>query len=449
MKFGLEKNLTALANSCPFPLYIVGGYVRDALAGLKSGGADIDICAPASAEEFLSAAEKCGAKANAVYKNTGTVKLTFGTESYEFSSFRSDEYVRGVHRPVKIFFTDDILSDARRRDFKCNAVYYDIIKGEIVDPLGGVEDIENKRISAVREADRVFGEDGLRLMRLARQAAQTGFEPDAECLNGAKKNAALIDDVSAERVFAELCAILNADSRYDVEEGHYRGLEILSETRVLDYILPELAEGRGMEQPAGYHRYDVLEHSLRTVKYAHPSVRLAALLHDIGKPYCMKTNGTFHGHENESARIAGEVLSKLKAPKSLTAEVVRLCAGHMYDTRCDARESKIRKFIIKNYDLFEKFLYLKQADYSACRDDTGEAPCVVKWKKIYGKMKEENVPFGAKSLAVRGDELIAAGVRKDKVSKIISLLLLDCAVEPRLNEKQKLIPRALKYADEV
>ena len=449
MKFGIDEALQILADSCSFPLYIVGGFVRDSLAGLKSSVTDIDICAPVSADEFITAAKKSGAKVNSVYKNTGTVKLTLSGNGYEFTSFRSDEYVRGIHCPVKTYFTDDIFSDARRRDFKCNAVYLEIKSGKICDPLGGAEDIENKRISTVREADRVFGEDGLRLMRLARQAGQTGFVTDGECLDGARKNARLICDVSAERIYTELNAILNADLKYNVRDGHFRGLEILESIGVLDYILPELTAGRGMAQPEKYHSYDVLGHSLRTVKYSHPSIRLAALLHDIGKPYCMKTNGNFHGHETESARIAEEVLMRLKAPKVLTAEVIRLCATHMYDFACSARENKIRKFIVNNVDILDKLLYLKQADYSACRDDTGEAPCVTKWNNIINKMREEGAPFTVKELAVRGDALIKAGVPKEKTGKILRQLLCDCAIEPNLNDKQKLLTRALRYADEV
>lgn len=445
MKLALSENLTALAKGCPFPLYVVGGFVRDALAGLDA--ADIDICAPADTDEFVKVAENCGAKINAVYKNTGTVKLKFGAEAYEFTCFRSDEYVRGAHRPVKTFFTDDMLLDARRRDFKCNAVYYDIGAERFCDPLGGIADIEQRRLTTVADADKVFGEDGLRLMRLARQSAQTGFTPDGECLSGATKNAALISDVSAERIYAELNAILHADLRYGKAYGQYGGLALLDKTGVLDFILPELTAGRGMAQPEKFHSHDVLEHSLRAVKYANPSVRLAALLHDIGKPYCKITRGTYHGHETEGARIAAEVCARLKVPKKLAVETARLCEAHMYDLRLDARENKVRKFIVKNFDIYEKLLLVKQADYSACKDDLSEAPCVSKWKEIYGKMKREGAPFNLKELKAGGGELAAAGVPKERIGVILGVLLLDCAMEPKLNDAEKLLKRALAYAE--
>lgn len=443
MKLHLSEKLHTLAEACPFPLYVVGGSVRDVIAGLYRKNSDIDICAPASADDFCTAAVKCGATVNAVYRNTGTVKLKFGKEEYEFASFRSDEYVRGIHTPVKTFFTDDIYLDARRRDFKCNAVYYDIKKESFCDPLGGIDDIKNKRMTTVAAADKVFGEDGLRLMRLARQSAQLGFKPDKECLDGARKNASLIADVSPERIYAELNAILHADAAYGIEGAQYRGLKLLDETGVLDVILPELTLGRGMEQNEKFHHHDVLEHSLRTVLYADESIRLAALLHDTGKPYCMIQNGNYRNHETESARISGEVCERLKVTKRLTEEVVELSALHMYDMRCDARENKIRKFIVRHGAILQKLLLIKQADFSACRDDLCEAPCVTKWRAIYEKMKEEGAPLNLKQLNVKGNELLACGIPPERIGKVLSALLDDCAMEPSLNENSALIKRAV------
>ena len=444
MKISVPEKLNSLALACPFPLYIVGGYVRDAIAGLKCNAPDIDICAPVSADEFLKVVEACGGEIDAVYRNTGTVKLGLGDEKYEFTCFRSDEYVRGVHTPVKTFFTDDIALDARRRDFKCNAVYYDVAKGELCDPLGGIDDIKNKTINTVTDADKVFGEDGLRLMRLARFAAQLNFTPTKECLAGAKNNGKLIADISVERIYAELDAILHADEKYGFEGAQYMGLKVLDEIRVLDVILPELALGRGMEQNKAFHNHDVLEHSLRSALYADKSIRLAALLHDIGKPRAFIDNGNYYGHEVIGAEIAERVCARLKVPKKLTAEVVRLTGLHMYDLKCDAREGKIRKLIVANKDIFDKLLLIKQADFSACCDNSDEAPCVTKWKGIYEKMKKEGAPTELKELAIKGDEVMAAGVPAKLVGKVLEELLVDCALNARLNDKKTLLGRVEK-----
>ena len=444
MKLAVSEKLKNLALSCPFPLYIVGGYVRDALAGLKSKTADIDICAPVSADGFLKIAEGCGAEIDAVYRNTGTVKLGFGEEKYEFTCFRSDEYVRGVHTPVKTFFTDDISLDARRRDFKCNAVYYDIAKGGLCDPLGGIDDIENRRISTVADADKVFGEDGLRLMRFARFGAQLNFTPTDECLEGAKNNCKLIADISAERIYSELDAILHADLKYGFSGAQYRGLKILDEIRVLDIILPELTLGRGMLQNSSFHDHDVLEHSLRCVLYADKEIRLSALLHDVGKPRAFIDGGNYYHHESIGEEIAENICNRLKVPKRLTAEVVRLTKLHMYDLKCDAHEGKIRKLIVANKDIFDKLLSIKQADFSACKDNLDEAPCVTKWKGIYEKMREEGAPTELKELEIRGDEVINCGVPARLVGKVLEELLYDCALNARLNDKKTLLARVEK-----
>ena len=199
-----------------------------------------------------------------------------------------------------------------------------------------------------------------------------------------------------------------------------------------------------MPQRSDIHRYDVLEHSFRTVMYADESIRLAALLHDIGKPYCMINFGNFYGHETEGARIAEEVCNRLKVPKKLTEKVVKLTALHMYDLRCDARENKVRKFIVKNLNYFDELMLLKQADFSACRDDLSPAPSVVKMTAILQKMKEEGVPLSLKQLAVRGDELIEAGCPKELTDKNLENLLLACDVGQTENKKEKLILYAQK-----
>lgn len=449
MKIQVSENLIRLANACPFPLYVVGGYVRNSLANLKSCVADIDICAPSDAETFSNYAKECGAKILSIYKNTGTVKLKLNEEEYEFAGFRSDEYVRGTHTPTKTFITKDISLDARRRDFKCNAVYYDIKNDKFCDPLGGIEDIKNRRITTVVDADKVFGEDGLRLMRLARQGAELGFVPSDDCLQGAKRNARLILDISVERIWAELNKILHADEKYGVKAGQYLGLRLLDEAGVLDLILPELTAGRGVEQPQNVHKYDVLEHSLRAVLYSPIDVRLAALLHDIGKPYCKTNYGNFYNHEQYSAEMAKEVLNRLKVKKSLISEVVRLCDLHMYDLSGDTKESKIRKLIVNNYDIFDKLLMLKQADFSACMDSLTIAPCVERWRAIHKKMLSEGVPMTLKDLNIKGNDLVELGIEKQLIGKILNNLLIDCAAFGLENEKNKLQKRAFVYAEQI
>ena len=446
----LPESLFPLAEKLKAPLYVVGGFVRDFLAGLSREKPDFDICSPASADDFLAAAESCGFIPAAVYRHTGTVKLKDGQgHDFEYTCFRSDKYVRGTHVPVETFFTDDIRLDARRRDFTVNAVYYDVRAGEFTDPLGGMEDIGAKRLKTVDRAEKVFGEDGLRLMRLCRFAGQLGFVPDEECLAGAKANAALIADISPERIFAELAAILHADGQYGVPYGHYAGLKLLEETGVLAQILPELALGKDMGQRKDFHKYDVLEHSLRAAKYADQKVRLSALLHDVGKPFCMLRDGNTYAHPEEGGRIAGEILARFRAPKRTAERVCELVRLHMYDFDGRTKPGKLRRFFVRNAPLLDDLLLLKQADYSGCMDDLSPCPTALRWRAELEKMKEEGAPLSLKELHIRGDELLNAGVPPALVSETLRELLCRAAVCPQSNQRQRLLallPDCLKTA---
>lgn len=446
MRAFLPQSLIRLADACASPLYLVGGSVRDFLAGTLSPAADWDLASPMKEEELFAACEKCGIHVRGVYRATGTVKLEDDEKNgFEFTRFRSDKYVRGLHTPAEIVFTDDIEIDARRRDFCANAVYYDIGAGTVVDPLGGAEDIRNRRLSTVREAETVFGEDGLRLLRLARLAAQTGFAPTEETLAGARQNAALIEDIAPERVFAEYGLLLHADGKRGDASAPYRGLCILRDTTVLGHTMPELARGEGMLQRSDYHKYDVLEHSFRCVRYAPPSIRWAALLHDVGKPSCFLRDGNFYGHSEEGARIAREILLRLRAPKELVRETTLLVAMHMRDYDGKMSAYKVRKDLRALGPLIPAFFALKQADFSACRDDLSPAPTAVKWGDILAEMRKEGVPFALKDLAVNGNDLKGL-VSDGKLSALLSDLLDFCLEDGSRNRKDALLRHAAAVA---
>ncbi len=452
MEPSLPESLRRLAEKMPDPLYVVGGFVRDFLAGLSCEKPDIDICSPTGTDDFLAAANACGFVPVAVYRQTGTVKLKDGEgRDFEYTCFRSDRYVRGTHVPVEIFFTDDIAADAKRRDFTANAVYYDVLAEKFVDPLGGMKDIAEGRLRTVDKAEKVFGEDGLRLMRLARQAGQLGFSPDGECLAGARANAALIRDISPERIFSELRAILHADEKYGVKDGHYAGLKLLDETGVLAEILPELALGKGMEQRKDFHKYDVLEHSLRAARYADGRVRLAALLHDVGKPFCMLRDGNVHAHPQEGARIAGEILARLRAPAKASERTEKLILLHMYDFDGRTKPNKLRRFFVHNAPLLDDLILLKQADFSGCMDDLSPCPGAVRWRAELEKMCAEGAPLTLKELAITGREVLAAGTPPRYVSRVLEQLLLHAAACPADNRKKRLLtllPSRLKKIEE-
>lgn len=447
MKDIVPQNLRALAAACPFPLYLVGGSVRDFLAGrAPKKDADWDICAAATEEEFCAAAQAARFSVKSVYRNTGTVKLRDGAgEDYEFTRFRSDKYVRGLHVPAETEFTTDMKKDAVRRDFCANAVYYEIGADKFIDPLGGMGDIKRKILRTVAPARKVFGEDGLRLMRLARQAAETGFAPDGECLAGAREHAALIKDIAPERIYAELLRLLRADEKSGDEAAPYRGLCILRDTGVLKHVMPELALGDNMPQRADFHKYGVLEHSFRCVRYAPPEIRFAALLHDVGKPFCSLRDGNFHEHAKEGTRIAGEILTRLKAPKKLTDETKTLVALHMKDFNLQMRPNKIRRTIVEHFPLIGNLLLLFQADYSACKDDLSPAPAAQKWRAVMEEMEREHAPRCMKELNVNGNDLIGAGIESRRLGEVLKELLDYAALDGARNTREILTAYAQKH----
>ena len=435
----LNENLLRLAANCPATLYVVGGFVRDFLAGLSAQNSDLDLCGAMHADVFCATAKENGFTVQAVYKHTGTVKLTDPDgNDYEYTCFRSDKYVRGEHTPAEIYFTNDLSLDCRRRDFTCNAIYYDIASNCFVDPLGGIDAVREKRLTTVDRAEKVFGEDGLRLMRLARFCAQLGFTPDNECLAGAKQNASMIDDISAERIYAELNAILQADAKYGNAGGHYQGFSLLERIDVLPRIAPELCLGRQIAQRPDFHRYNVFEHSLRAMLYAHPRVRLAALLHDVGKPVCQLRDGNVHEHPCESAEIIRHRMEAWKAPKKEIEHVAELAFWHMYDFDCKTKENKLRKFFVKHLDLLPDLLLLKQADFSGCADDCSEAPTVTKWKKLLDKMQNEGAPMRLKELAVTGSDLLGR-IPAPCISTVLAKMLNYAVCNPKENTKKRLL----------
>lgn len=262
MKITLPKPLVEFCKNCPHPIYAVGGIVRNALLGLKGG--DLDICGPKSVEEI------CNGKAEyvTINKKLGTAQIKFGGIAFEYTRFRQEEYDSGgAHTPSKVEFVEDIKKDALRRDFTINSIYYDIKNNQIIDLLDGTIDLNNRVIKSY-DPQRIFSADGLRLMRLCRFAAELGFEVDSNTFNAALENKHNLKDIAAERKRDELDKILFADEKYGVKDAHYRGLNLLYDLGLFEYILPSI-QIMDIPQNPKYHKYSVLKHTFMAVKYAH------------------------------------------------------------------------------------------------------------------------------------------------------------------------------------
>ncbi len=445
MKIQLDSKCAEFISGLGENVYVVGGYVRNALCGF--GTTDIDIAGPIPAQAL-----KLPPKTSMTMVNhrMGTAQIAFDDIKLEYTPFRVEVYnPGGEHTPAQVYFTTDMIADAERRDFTCNAVYYDVKRDEIIDPLGGVRDCEAKILRGCHK--RVFESDGLRLLRLARLAAQLGFKIEGETAMAAKANANQLEDITTERKRAELDKILCADAANGIANAQYRGLRLLKQLDILRNIIPELAECDGLAQPEAYHKYDVLEHSFQCTRYVPPTVtmRLAALLHDVGKSYCMKNFGNFHGHERSSEITARIVLNRLRYPKDVIEQVARLCRLHMYDMRGDARESKVRLFVAKNYDIVDKLVTLIRADKRAtgmCDPETIDAPH--RFETAMDQMIKEGAPILKKSLKISGKELADMGFEGEAISLALETLWRECVVNPSLNNVEWLRKMAEKLLDQ-
>lgn len=441
MKIDVPKSLIDLIKSVKFPVYVVGGYVRNHFAGL--GTTDIDLAGPIAATALGVEPEK---RVRPVNYRLGTAVIKSGREEYEYTPFRTENYAPGGgHTPIDVFFTTDMKADAARRDFTCNSIYYDPIKDEIYDYFGGVADIE-KHILRAHNPQAVFASDGLRILRLVRLACELGFKIDGETAKAAMARAEYLKDISPERKRDELDKILIADTKYGVENAHYRGLKLIERMGLWPYIIPEVAACSGLQQNPKYHKFDVQEHTFRTVLVAPPKLRLPALMHDLGKAYCMEHYGNMHGHEAAGVNIAKFRLGNtgLRYPNDKVEWVCRLVGAHMYDMTGTTSDAKVRLFVAENFDIVDDLVDLIAADSAATgfpHEESEHRFLQVKWQLI-----EENAPITLADLEINGEDVTARGITGERVGAILNELLRDCIIDPRLNNRAWLEKRLDRLA---
>ena len=412
------------------PLYAVGGCVRDEILGREVF--DIDLTSACLQEEAEKYAKAAGMRVLLGSKRLGTVMIK-GEKSYEYTPFRVDSYPAGsgVHKPASVRFTEDIEEDARRRDFTVNALYYDILRGDTLDLLGGKADLDARLLRAVDDPRRVLGEDGLRIMRLYRFVAVLGFSAEEKTAAAAREMSGLLGDIAPERIRVELDKLLAGEH---AAEG-LRGLIGCGAMRV---IMPEFCENIGVKQDPAFHMYDVDEHILRTVEYAPPRLRLAALLHDIGKGRCVREEGNMYRHAQVSAQMAEEIMTRLRYSKEQTRRTVRLVAAHMTDMRGDMRESKLRRFVAKNADIIDDLTELIIADARAACGNADREKCL-RIARLRDKMQKEGVPFSVGELAINGNDVMAFGYKGEEIGKVLNELFDLCLRGEKKNERKILL----------
>ena len=412
--------------------YVVGGSVRDALLGRPAK--DWDLATDARPDRLLAVFP------GAVYENQfGTVAVREAGAIHEVTTFRSDHEYADFRRPHRVEFGDDVRLDLARRDFTINAVAWgreaEGKASELVDPFDGRADLASHVLRTVRDPGARFGEDALRMVRAVRLAAVLDFTIEPATLAAIRDHAALAAHVSGERVSAELEKLLAAP-RPSV------GLRLMAETGLLEVLLPELAAQRGVPQNK-IEGEDLFDHTLGSVDAASPDrpvVRLATLLHDLGKPSTIE-DGPFRGHEVVGAEMAQRLLDRLHTPKAATERVVRLVRNHMFTYEPSWGDAGVRRFIQRvGVDAIDDLFALRRADNVG----SGVPPDAHGLDELRSRVDAElaaSVVLDRSRLAVRGDDLMAElGVPQGaRLGRILDELLERVIADPKLNDRASLL----------
>lgn len=408
-------------------LFAVGGFCRDKLLGLEPR--DLDVCSELTVEEVETLLSNTEFVVHDAYPRLGTVCVSARGFRAEYTCFRTDSYPSGsgAHHPAGVTFTSDMRLDAARRDFTVNAVYFNPLTGEYVDPTGGRDDVRKRVLRAADNPERVFSEDGLRILRLVRFAAETGFSVEEDTLAAAKKFAPQVCDVVPERILAELDKIFVADTAYPAlgtETGHGRGLSLLDELGLVARLLPELDALKGLEQNPAYHRYDAYRHSVETYLASPPEIRWAALLHDVGKRIAFERDGNMYAHAELGAEAVAARLAELRMPKARAARIRELVRWHMVDLRGDTSPNKLRRFAAEHADIVRDLAKLKRADaFATC----GSRVDKVRFEEIYDEMLADGTPMKVADLPVDGRDAEAAGLSGREIGQCLRELW-ECAL---------------------
>lgn len=455
MIFSISQELVELAQifkKNKEKLYIVGGFVRNKILNVPDEyNLDIDICSSALPEKVMKMLEKTDFESAYMNKETGVIEIKKNIR-FEHATFRKEKYeFSGVHIPNNVEFIKDLNQDALRRDFRCNAVYYDILEEEIVDPLNGFADINDRIIQTTADAETVFKDDGERILRMVRFASQLGFEIEKNTFKQATKNVSKLKFISKTRIREEFARIVLADTAYpnfaDVKYAHARGIMMLSNIGAMKYVLPALEEIRqsGLIEDRGKLLF---EHVMNVFAVCDPEVRLSALLHDVGKARAKEEYGNFNGSEDFAPIIIEQNLGEegLCFSKKIVERVKKVCLGQDFNKYGLESSKNIRHFVAENYDVIELILKLKKAINFDKYNKNALSFGTVRLKNVYEKMIRENTPFTLKDLKIDGNIILKTfpQIRANMIGVLLDKLLYVCIDKPSKNNTEELLNVAEK-----
>ncbi len=421
--------------------YLVGGAVRNIVLGHKP--TDYDFATDATPQEVI----KIFRTVIPTGIKHGTVTVIFRGRHYEVTTFRVEGKYSNARHPDQIHFTPDLFEDLKRRDFTINSMAVHLGDGSLVDPHSGRRDLKQKLIRAIGNPRDRFFEDGLRLLRACRFAAQLEFSIEEETHTAMIETADTLKQVSAERIRDELVKMLAA-------EKPSIGLRTMEETGVLRLILPELADCRGVYQ-GGYHAFDVLDHSLLACDGAPRDnlvVRLAALLHDIGKASTVEIGPegerSFHRHEQDSEQKCLNIMKRLKFSNEEIKSVCHLVAQHMFNYQPEWSDGAVRRFISRVGqkhlpDLFD----LRIADQYGMHGIFPRRDSLSPLRDRIDEVLSQKDALSIKDLAVDGNILAQeAGIPKGPDMGVVLEHLLEAVMDdPSLNTKENLLALARRF----
>lgn len=425
-------------------LYVVGGAVRDALLGHEL--TDVDICSELSLETVQRMLQNSEYTLQVKSVSMGTGVILGGNRPLEYTGFRKENYAQGGrHQPVCVTGGASLLEDAQRRDFTINALYFDIEQHSVIDPLhAGIGDIKRKRLwTTSPNPDTILKDDGMRILRMVRQACQLDLIIPKEMLFSAKKYVHQLEAVSKNTLRGEMEKILLLDGQYEKMTRVKRALLILQGIGALEVLIPPLVQGERFQQNPVYHRYTVLLHNINTCEKMDSvlKLRLAGLLHDVGKPCAWKQHQQMHEHQKIGAQIAENLLREYGFSAKLIKDVKGLINEHMFDLTGKAkRTTVIRKIIALGPEQFDELIQLRRADELGS-GILKQSRTAEKWREILDDMKRNGAPFSMRELAISGADIQARfpSVQGQNIRKVLEKLLLICAKKPSQNNEKNLL----------
>ena len=429
-------------------IYEVGGAVRDRFLLQTQAVKDRDYLVTGVPYDDLTRILRLHGRVDLVGRSFGVIKFTQSRSGKQYTfdiTLPRREHSTGIgHKDFQVDF-DPMLrveDDLTRRDFTINAMALALDTDELIDPLNGRLDLDNRQLRMVYPDS--FKDDPLRMLRAVQLSARFKLTIEPETYRAVRENAHLIGSISAERVAEELNKLLLRAPQPS------EGFRLMQTTGLLKEILPELEICVGVDQPGGFHKYDVFEHTIRVIDATPPvlHVRMAALFHDINKPQhkrIVEKGATFYGHEGSGAKTAVKVLKRLRYPTDFIKQVTMLVERHMFTT--DVSDKGLRRLVKRvGVDLIFDLLDLRRADVEG-QGMGGKTDDVDKFEADIKAELEKKPPFGLSDLAIDGSDLMTMFNLPPgpTIGKLLDHLMEVVLDDPSANTREKLESIAKEY----